>query len=117
MKGIIFQFHRDLYKYSSGRGGIWKTQDNIIEEILSNGSKYTFKPVNAFSTLIYMSDLCAKYREEIINEEVDDLVLISSFILDFLCIHLMMVMEGWQGSNHSPYLSMSFIIVISINPW
>ncbi|NFF38211.1 Fic family protein [Clostridium argentinense] len=86
-EGIILQLHRNLYKYSSGRSGIWKTQDNIIEEILPDGSKYRFKPVGAFSTPIYMSDLCARYREEIINEEVDDLVLISSFILDFLCIH------------------------------
>ena len=54
---------------------------------MTDGSKYRFKPVDAFSTPIYMSDLCARYREEIINEEVDDLVLISSFILDFLCIH------------------------------
>lgn len=87
-EGVILQLHRDLYKYTFGSRGIWKTQDNIIEEILSDGSKYIrFKPVDAFNTPMYMSELCKRYKDEILKGEVDDLILISSFVLDFLCIH------------------------------
>lgn len=54
---VLLQLHRDLYKYSSAKGGNYKSTNNVIEEILSNGTKYIrFKPV-------------------------------AAFILDFLCIH------------------------------
>ena len=43
--------NRDLYKFSSVNGGSYKNIDNVIEEILANGSKYIrFKPVDAFNT-------------------------------------------------------------------
>lgn len=34
-----------------------------------------------------MEGLCEEYRKEIEKEEVEPLVLIAAFILDFLCIH------------------------------
>ena len=54
---IILQLHRDLYKYISEKGGSWKSQDNIIGEILPNGEKFVrFKPVAASNTcLLYTS--------------------------------------------------------------
>lgn len=85
---VLLQLHRDLYKFSSAKGGSYKNTDNVIEEVLPNGTKYIrFKPVDAFSTTIYMEKLCEEYRKEFVKEEVDPLVLIATFILDFLCIH------------------------------
>lgn len=85
---ILLQLHRDLYKFSSAKGGTYKNTDNVIEEILPDGSKFIrFKPVDAFNTPSYMERLCDEYRKEIDKGEVEPLVLIADFILDFLCIH------------------------------
>lgn len=85
---IILQLHRDMYKYSPGRGGMWKTQDNVIEEVLPSGVRYIrFKPVEAFLTPSCMDELCRNYNDEVKKEEVEPLLLISAFVLDFLCIH------------------------------
>lgn len=85
---VLLQLHRDLYRFSSAKGGSYKNVDNVIEEILPDGSKYIrFKPIDAFSTPSYMERLCEEYRKEISKEEIEPLVLIAAFILDFLCIH------------------------------
>lgn len=85
---VLLQLHRDLYKFSSAKGGNYKNTDNVIEEILPDGTKYIrFKPVDAFSTPSYMERLCVEYLKEVVKEEVEPLVLIAGFILDFLCIH------------------------------
>lgn len=85
---VILQLHRDLYKFSPASGGSYKNGDNVIEEVLPDGSIYIrFKPVDAFNTPMYMEKLCDEYRRAISKEEVEPLVLIASFILDFLCIH------------------------------
>lgn len=85
---VLLQLHRDLYGFSSAKGGNYKNTENVIEEVLPDGTKYVrFKPVDAFSTPGYMERLCESYRKEIGKEEVEPLVLIAAFILDFLCIH------------------------------
>lgn len=85
---VILQLHRDLYKFSPGNGGRYKSSNNIIEETLPDGSKYVrFQPVDVFYTTSYMEELCKLYNDEINKEEVEPLVLIAVFILDFLCIH------------------------------
>ncbi|MDS0526499.1 Fic family protein [Clostridium sp. SHJSY1] len=85
---VLLQLHRDLYKFFSTKGGNYKNTDNVIEELLPDGTKYIrFKPIDAFSTPRYMQVLCEEYRKEIAKEEVEPLVLIDAFILDFLCIH------------------------------
>lgn len=85
---ILLQLHRDLYKFSSAKGGSYKNTDNVIEEILPDGSKYIrFKPIDTFNTPTYMEKLCDGYRKEISKEEIEPLILIATFILDFLCIH------------------------------
>lgn len=85
---VLLQLHRDLYKFSSVKGGQYKNTDNVIEEILPNGTRFIrFKPVDVFITPSYMERLCEEYRKEITKGEVESLVLIAAFILDFLCIH------------------------------
>lgn len=85
---IILQLHRDLYKYISAEGGKWKNQDNIIGEILPTGEKFVrFKPVSASETPHFMKGLCDYLDNEIKEERIEPLILIGTFILDFLCIH------------------------------
>ena len=86
---IILQMHKYLYKYSpKSIGGKFKDSENIIEEIDEFGNKkLRFKPVSAFETPRALEELCASYNYEIKNNEVDPLILIPIFILDFLSIH------------------------------
>lgn len=86
---IILQLHRDLYKFEGfNTGGIYKTSDNIIEEEDEKGNKYIrFKPVAAWETSEAMDALCFSFEEARAAEQVDMLLLIPMFILDFLCIH------------------------------
>lgn len=86
---IILQLHRDLYKYEGyDIGGKYKSLDNIIEEEDSEGNKSVrFKPVKAWETPEAMEELCKAFDDAMSQEQVELLVLIPMFILDFLCIH------------------------------
>lgn len=86
---FILQLHRDLYKFSGKSiGGIFKTADNTIEEIDAQGNKIVrFRPASSWETPEMVEDLCRSYEEAKNSGEIDDLLLIPMFILDFLCIH------------------------------
>ena len=86
---IIMQLHRDLYSYSQGAaGGSYKNSDNVIAETDAEGhQKARFIPVPAFQTAEAMEELCTRFLEAWEADRIDKLVLISMFILDFLCIH------------------------------
>ncbi len=87
--GMILQLHRDLYKFSnSGIGGSFKNSDNIIAEELPDGTKRVrFQPVPAWETSEAMDALCNAFQEALTDPEMDPLLLMPMFILDFLCIH------------------------------
>lgn len=87
-ENTILQFHRDLYRYVSAEGGRWKHDDNVISERLPSGEKrIRFVPLSAFETPQAMKDLCTEYRERVAIQDVEPLILIAVFILDFLSIH------------------------------
>ena len=87
--GMILQLHRDLYKFSnSAIGGNFKNSDNIIAEELPDGTKRVrFQPVPAWETSEAMDSLCSALQEALKDPEMDPLLLMPMFILDFLCIH------------------------------
>ncbi|MGN8649154.1 Fic family protein [Eubacterium pyruvativorans] len=87
--GMILQLHRDLYRFSnSAIGGSFKNSDNIIAEELPDGTKRVrFQPVPAWETSEAMDSLCSALQEALMNPELDSLLLMPMFILDFLCIH------------------------------
>ena len=87
--GMILQLHRELYKYSnSAMGGSFKNSDNIIAEELHDGTKRVrFQPVPAWETPDAVESLCIALQEAMNDSELDSLILIPMFILDFLCIH------------------------------
>lgn len=87
--GMILQLHRDLYKFSNTSiGGRFKNADNVIAEELSDGTKRArFQPTPAWETPEAVDALCNALREAAADPELDPLLLIPMFILDFLCIH------------------------------
>jgi len=86
---MILQFHRDLYSFSKySVGGNYKNADNIIAETDAYGNQKTrFRPTPAFQTAEATESLCSEFSKVTKSGKHDDLLLISMFILDFLCIH------------------------------
>ena len=86
---LALQLHRDLFKFSSMRGGSWKKTDNDIVEVKLNGEKIIrFKPTPAWQTEDAMNSLNSLYRESMIGEHsLEPLLAIANYVLDFLCIH------------------------------
>lgn len=84
---LILQLHRDLMRYT-GSGGKWKSVDNSIEETLPNGeTRVRFQPVPAWQTPQVMEELCRRLDVMLDFAELPDALLVSTFVLDFLCIH------------------------------
>ena len=86
---IILQLHRDLFKYSGlPIGGSYKSSDNMITEQLPDGSqRMRFQPVSAWETPETMENLCRAYLQAVQDAEMDPLLLMAIFVLDFLCVH------------------------------
>ena len=86
---MILQLHRDLYKFSGKSiGGSFKNSDNIIAEELADGTqRVRFQPVAAWETPVAIDNLCSAFDKTINDPEMDPLLVIPMFILDFLCIH------------------------------
>lgn len=86
---MILQLHGDLYKFSGQSiGGSYKNTDNIIAEEDEKGNKMErFVPVPAWETPIAIDELCAAYSQAVDRDNIEPLLVIPMFILDFLCIH------------------------------
>jgi Fic family protein len=86
---IILQLHRDLYKFEGmDIGGRYKTSDNIIEEQDAEGNKSVrFRPMPAWETPEAIEKICQSYDEALNSENIDALIIILMFVLDFLCVH------------------------------
>ena len=89
LPNIILQLHRDLYSYSQKNvGGTYKNVDNVITETDSQGRQKTrFIPVPAFQTPEAVENLCSSFIDAWNKDQIDKMILIPMFILDFLCIH------------------------------
>ncbi len=86
--GVVQQLHRDLYQFAVGAGGRWKSADNQISETRPDGTKFVrFQPVPAYSTPLAMERLHERFNTFFGSGEIEPLLLISSYVLDFLCIH------------------------------
>lgn len=86
---VILQLHKNLFRYSEKSiGGRYKNSQNYISETNQNGESYViFTPLDPFQTPIAMEMICDSYNKEIDKGEIHPLILIPSFIHDFLCIH------------------------------
>ncbi len=85
---VIRQLHGYLYRYLPSEGGKWKTVDNAITEKKPDGTtRIRFKPTSAFETPQAMESLVEKYHHCTDQLNLEPLLVIPAFILDFLCIH------------------------------
>ncbi len=86
--GLVLQLHRDLYQFLPGEGGRWKSADNKITQTRPDGTTgVRFEPVRAFLTPNAMAQLHERFHARWQSEEFEPLLLIPTYILDFLCIH------------------------------
>lgn len=85
----ILQLHRDLLRYTGySYGGSYKSAPNEIGAVLPSGETVTlFTPLAPHEVPEAMERLCDAYNAAIAEGEVDPLILIPCFVLDFLCIH------------------------------
>ncbi|MFO8090307.1 MAG: Fic family protein [Desulfatiglandaceae bacterium] len=85
---VVLQFHRDLYQFLPSEGGKWKPVDNEITESRPDGSKVVrFHPVPAHRTPEAMETLHRNFDSLWRAGEIEPLLLIPAYVLDFLCIH------------------------------
>jgi len=83
----ILRLHEIMLKYSRVKGGQYKTTDNVIMESVGGVRQVRFTPVPAEQTPQAMQQLILAYLEARSNYNINQLLLIPCFILDFLCIH------------------------------
>lgn len=86
--GTVLQLHRDLFRYTPQPGGHWKTVDNQIVERDPDGTvRLRFQPTPAWQTPEAVESLQALVREALERGEIEPLLIIAAYVLDFLCIH------------------------------
>lgn len=84
----ILYFHRILYTYYDFMDkGKFKTEDNAIISINHGLRRIVFEPIPAFETEFAMEQLYLAYIDASNDYDINQLLLISCYILDFLCIH------------------------------
>ncbi|MDO4746506.1 MAG: Fic family protein [Bacillota bacterium] len=85
----ILQLHRDLYKYSEkGIGGRFKITQNYISATDAAGHESVlFTPLAPYETPQAVDAMCESFNRIADAQEIDALILIPTFIHDFLCIH------------------------------
>lgn len=85
---IVLQFHRDIYALSAIPGGSFKATENEIAEVYPDGSKVVrFKPISAFETPGAMEKLHSLFNSELDKSQLEPLLIIATYVFDFLCIH------------------------------
>jgi len=77
-----------MLSYTPITGGNYKETDNVILETDSSGIRHIrFTPTPANETAAAMEQLILAYMDAINNYNINRLLLIPCFVLDFLCIH------------------------------
>lgn len=85
----ILRLHEIMMSFAGYEyGGKYKTDDNVILEIDSDGNRRVrFRPIPANETQVAMEQLELAYMEARNDANINQLLLIPCVILDFLCIH------------------------------
>lgn len=86
--GMVLQLHRDLYQFAPQQGGRWKATNNEIVETRPDGTREVrFTPLPAHRVPDAMKRLHERFDEYWDRAEIDPLLLIPTYVFDFLCIH------------------------------
>jgi Fic family protein len=85
----ILQLHNELYKPSSKSiGSKYKGVQNYISAKYPDGhEEILFTPLSPFETPDAIQNLCDEFNKCVDNDSVEALLLIPTFISDFVCIH------------------------------
>jgi len=84
----ILKLHKLAQGGFSGDAGKWKEKDNEIIEILPNGDRRVrFKAVSAKETPDAIEQLCLAFKDLVSQNVLPPLLLMSTVVFDFLCIH------------------------------
>lgn len=106
-RSFVSTLHYYIYKdYNPEFGGRYKDSINYIQESMPDGSFKTIfvssapeEVVMLLDNLIYQFNMCAK------DEEVNKLLLIATFMFDFMCIH-----PYNHGNGRCSRLLLSFLL-------
>lgn len=86
--GLILHLHRVLFSRTEGRGGSFKTDDNLVVNREADGTRTVrFKPVSARETPYFTEELVERTNVELTRAEHHPLLVVAAFVLDLLCIH------------------------------
>ncbi len=85
---VVRRLHAMAQGGFTGDAGQWKTKNNEIVEILPNGERsIRFVPTRVKDTPKAMERLCLNLNEAVDERRIPTLLLIATFVFDFLCIH------------------------------
>jgi Fic family protein len=77
-----------MLSYAPVNGGSYKQADNVIMEVDASGARRVrFSPTPAIETAATMEQLIFAYMDARSTYNINQLLLIPCFVLDFLCIH------------------------------
>lgn len=86
--GITQQLHRTMLQFTGDQCGRFKSTDNTIEEVLSDGSRrLRFQPVPAWQTTEAMDRLCEQTTAAFDRRALHPALIVGALALDFTCIH------------------------------
>lgn len=84
---FLLHLHRELFKYSDGRGGYLKTDPNFIVSYEGGSREVVFTPPPPERTEFMLSELVVRYNEAKAAGETHPLALIGALVIDLLAIH------------------------------
>jgi len=84
---FILHVHRQLFRQVDGNGGHLKTDQNFIVSYEAGTGTIIFEPPPPERTEFMLSELVHRYEEARKRQAAYPLVLLATFILDFLAIH------------------------------
>lgn len=86
----ILQLHKILYSHNTKKaiGGTFKNVQNFISATDANGNIVNlFTPLAPHETPVAIEQICNELNIALAHKDVDPLILIPTYIHDFLCIH------------------------------
>jgi len=86
---VVLQFHRDIYAFSPVPGGRFKSTQNEVARFDPSGRKVAviFEGATPFETPPAMDELHERYVEAMQQGAHAPLLLVGSYVFDFLMIH------------------------------
>lgn len=84
---FLLSLHRMLFAHTDGRGGLLKTDQNLIVSYETGRRDVVFTPAAPEETEFLLTELLVRYEAAQADERTHPLVLIGALILDLLAIH------------------------------